>query len=350
MFEFANPNLLYLLLIFIPLITVLYYWYRYWRMQKLKTFGHINVITKLMPNYSKYKHGIKLTFELFIIALMVVLLARPLAGNKEEVEENTSAGIEVAIALDVSNSMLGFSTNDHSQNGISRLQRAKLVLEKLVDKLDNDKVGLIVFAGDAYTQIPLTSDYLSTKMYLRELSPNIVPKQGTAIGAAINMATNSFSADSDVNKAIILLTDAENFEDNAIEMAKAAQDKGIQINVIGLGTPQGSPIPIDGTKGNYLKDNNGNPVTTRLNEEIAQEIAKVGNGIYVNGNNSSVIDNIIKKLDTLGKTNFENVKYSANAEQFTIIAWIIFILLIIDIFILERKISWLDKIKFFSKD
>ncbi len=347
MFEFANPQLLYLLLCFIPLIAIMYYLYRIWRLQKLKTFGQLSIIAKLMPDYSKYKHGIKLTFELTIIALMIVLLARPLAGKKEEVE-STSSGIEVMLALDVSNSMLGFASND--PNGISRLQRAKHILEKLVEKLDNDKVGLIVFAGDAYTQMPLTSDYLSAKMYLRELSPNIVPKQGTAIGAAINMATNSFSADSDVNKAIILLTDAENFEDNAVEMAKAAQDKDIQINVIGLGTTQGSPIPIDNSKGNYMKDKAGNPVTTRLNEEIAKEIAKAGDGIYINGNSSTVVNAVSDKLDTLGKTNFDNVKYSANAEQFSIVAWIILFLLVIDIFILERKISWLDKIKFFSKD
>lgn len=345
MFQFANSNILYLLILGISILTLLYCLYRIWRKQKLNKFGQLRYVQNLMPEYSKYKHGIKYTLELIIISLMIVMLARPLAGEKEEVESST-AGIEVVIVLDVSNSMLGFSNN--GTVGISRLQRAKHILEKLVEKLENDKVGLIVFAGEAYTQLPLTSDYLATKMYLQEISPNMVPKQGTAIGAALNMATNSFSGEKDVDKAIILLTDAENFEDDAIEMAKVAKDNGIQINVIGLGTPQGSPIPLG--NGMYLKDNNGNPVTTKLNENIAKEIASAGGGIYINGNNSSVVSNIIEKLDSLSKTKSDNFKYNANAEQFPVFAWIILLLLLIDVIILERKILWLDKIKFFSKD
>ncbi len=298
-----------------------------------------------MPDASKYKPWIKISLQLLAMAVLVVMLARPRAGAKEQV--SNVKGIEVMIAVDVSNSMLASSTDD--PNGISRLRRAKHILEKLVDKLDNDKVGLIVFAGEAYTQLPITSDFISAKMFINSINTEMVPSQGTAIGAAIDMAMHSFSPNEDTQKAIIIITDGENHEGNAVEMAKAAEKQGIQVNVIGLGSAKGAPIPLNAARNNFLKDNDGKPVTTYLNESMAKEIANAGNGIYVSGNSPSAVSDIDNRLDTLAKSELERVVYSSSAEQFPLFAWIALFILILDMLILERKISWLKKFNFFSK-
>lgn len=265
MFSFANPYLLYLLFL-IPAITGLYLLSRYSRKRKLKRYGKLAVLSPLMPDASRYKPWIKITLQLLAVAALVFVLARPRAGAKEEVSE--VQGIEVMICLDVSNSMLASSTDD--PKGVSRLQRAKLVLEKLIDKLDNDKVGLIVFAGDAYTQLPITSDFVSAKMFLNSISTEMVPTQGTSIGAAIEMAMSSFTPTDDMQKAIIVITDGESFDDDPIAATQTAVKQGIQVDVIGLGSTKGSLIPI-GRNGQFMKDDEGNPVTTRLDEAMAQK-------------------------------------------------------------------------------
>jgi Ca-activated chloride channel family protein len=231
---------------------------------------------------------------------------------------------------------------------VSRLQRAKLILEKLIDKLNNDKVGLIVFAGDAYTQLPITSDFVSAKMFLNSISTEMVPTQGTSIGAAVDMAVNSFTPNDDMQKAIIVITDGESFDDDPIAATKAAAKLGIQVDVIGLGSTKGALIPI-GRNGQFMKDDEGNPVTTRLNEEVAQQIAEAGDGIYVQGASSTVIKDVSEQLDTLAKSDLERVTYSASAEQFPVFGWLALIFLILDIFMLDRKVGWLKKINFFSK-
>jgi Ca-activated chloride channel family protein len=243
--------------------------------------------------------------------------------------------------------MLASSNDD--PNGISRLDRAKYLLEKLIDKLSNDKIGLIVFAGEAYTQLPITSDFVSAKMFLNSINTEMVPTQGTAIGSAISMANNSFTPDETTQKAIIVITDGENHEDDAVEIAKSAAEQGVQIDVIGLGSGKGAPIPINAKKGLYLKDSTGKPVTTYLNENMAKEIAKAGNGIYISGNSSSAVSDIDAQLETLEKSDLERVVYSSSAEQFPVFAWIALIFLIIDIFILDSKNALLKKINFFSK-
>ena len=254
-------------------------------------------------------------------------------------------GIEVMIALDVSNSMLASSTDQSSS--VSRLQKSKLMLEKLINKLDNDKVGLIVFAGNAYTQLPITSDFVSAKMFLSSINTNMVSTQGTAIGAAIKLAMNSFTPNEESQKTIIVITNGENHEDDAIGMAKEAQKRGIQINVIGVGSTKGAPIPLGGP-GAFLKDENGQPVTTYLNEEMAQNIAQSGGGIYVSGNDNNAVNVIDNQLKSLAKSDMEKVVYSKHNEQFPIFAWMALFLLIAEIFILESKISWLKNITFFS--
>lgn len=343
MFSFANPYLLYLLLL-LPAVAALYAWARFSRRRKLARYGRPATLKPLMPDASPYKPGIKLALQLIAIAALVIVLARPRAGAKEEVSE--VQGIEVMICLDVSNSMLASSTDD--PKGVSRLQRAKLVLEKLIDKLDNDKVGLIVFAGDAYTQLPITSDFVSAKMFLNSISTEMVPTQGTSIGAAIEMAMNSFTPTDDMQKAIIVITDGESFDDDPVAATRAAVKQGIQVDVIGLGSTKGALIPI-GPNGQFMKDDEGNPVTTRLDEEMAQTIAREGEGVYVQGASSTVVKDVADQLDTLAKSSLEKVVYSASAEQFPVFGWIALAFLILDIFMLDRKVGWLKKINFFSK-
>lgn len=345
MFSFANPEYLYLLIL-IPVIFGLFLLSRMIRAKNIRKYGNPALLEAQMPDVSKYKPWIKISIQLVALALIVIILARPRAMGNSKAETINVQGIEVMVALDVSNSMLASSTDD--PNGISRLQQAKLLLEKLIDKLGNDKVGLIVFAGDAYTQIPITADFVSAKMFLSNIEPSMVPTQGTAIGAAIKMAANSFTADDKIQKSIILITDGENHEDDAVEAAKGAHDKGIQINVLGVGTPKGAPIPIGG-KGNYMKDESGNIVITQPNEQIAQDVANAGKGIYVSGTNRDALNVLDARLKELSKSNISKNVFSPNDEQFPVFAWVALALLICDIFVLDRKISWLKNINFFSK-
>jgi Ca-activated chloride channel family protein len=343
MFSFANPGLLYLM--FALLVVVgLFLLARYSRRRRLRLYGNPEVLSQLMPEASRYTPTLKLVLQLVALAALVLVLARPRAGAKEEVSE--VQGIEVMVCLDVSNSMLASSTDD--PKGVSRLQRAKLILEKLFDKLSNDKVGLIVFAGDAYTQLPVTSDFSSAKMFLNSISTEMVPTQGTAIGAAVDMAITSFTPDEDVHKAIIVITDGENFEDDPVASVQAAAKQGIQVDVIGLGTTKGALIPL-GRDGQFLRDDNGTPVTTRLNEEMAQKIAEAGEGIYVQGASSSVLNDLDDQLKTLATSSLEKVAYQASAEQFPVFAWIALAFLIVDMLFPERKIGWLKKYNFFAK-
>lgn len=349
MITFAYPHLLYLLLL-LPVVAGLYLWSRIARKRKLRRFGNPETLAHLMPEVSRYMPWVKLIFSLLIIAVLVIMLARPRATSgldADVAETETSRGIEVMVCLDVSNSMLASSTDDEA--GVSRLQRAKFILEKLIDKMTNDKVGLIVFAGDAYTQLPITSDYISAKMFVNSITTDMVPTQGTAIGAALEMAMNSFTPTEDMGKAIVLLTDAENFEDNAVDAAKRASGAGIQVDVIGLGTSRGVRIPLD--NGRYMiNPMTGEEVVTRHDESTGAEIAKAGDGIYVNGASTSAINAVDTKMDELKQAEFERKSFSPQSEQFPIVAWIALLLLVADIFVVTRKISWLKKYRFFTKE
>ena len=343
MFDLANPQYLYLLLL-IPLVFILYWLARKARGRKLAKFGNIKVLKHLMPDVSKYIHGVKVILQLIVIASIVIMLARPRSGEKDQT--STISGIEVFIALDVSNSMLASASDD--PNGMSRLDKAKMLLEKLIDKLDNNRIGLIVFAGDAYLQLPMTSDYVSAKQYIDIISTDIVPTQGTAIAEAIDLAMNTYTSKEDIHKALILITDSEDHLGAGIEMAKKASDQNVQVNVIGLGTKNGAPIPINKDKTDFLTYD-GLEVTTALNEQLGYDIAQAGKGIYVNGISDNAVDDILKQLETLSKTEFKTVKYKSTAELFPLFAWIALILLIVDILILNKKIEWLKRFNFFSK-
>lgn len=349
MISFAYPHLLYLLLL-IPALTGLFCLARMSRARKLKKFGRPEVIQALMPEASKYMPWVKLTVAMLALAFLVIVIARPRATSTlEETARETeeSRGIEVIVCLDVSNSMLASSTDD--PRGVPRLDRAKHLLEQLLRTMRDDRVGLIVFAGDAYTQLPITSDYVSAKLFINSVSTGMVPTQGTAIGAAIDMAMNSFTPDDKTGRAIVIITDGENFEDNAVDAAKRAADAGIIVDVIGLGTTSGAPIILDRQKNVYMQDETGQQVISALNEAEAEKIAKAGKGIYVSGNSSRAVEDIDTQLDGLAKSDFIRTSFSPQSEQFPVFAWIVLILLIADVLTVTRKISWLKRFNFFTK-
>lgn len=341
MFDFAYPYLL-ILLVLVPALWLLYKLSVAVKRKRLRRFGNSSVIAHLMPDASPYKPALKITLQLIALFAVIIILARPRYGEHEVTESRD--GIEVVIAFDVSRSMLAASTDD--PHSTSRLQRAKLLLEKLIDRLGNDRVALVVFAGDARTKLPLTNDFYSAKLMLGDLDPLDYSNQGTSIGEAIEMSMKRFSDTEDVHKAIILITDAEDNEGNGIEAAKIAAERDIQVDVVGVGTSTGAPIVINGEN---LKDKDGNTVMTKVDPEVAKDIAQAGKGIYVNGSAADALDKLSETLDTLGKSKLNNVNYKVSAEQFPLFAWIALILLIIDIFVVERKIGWLKNVSVFGQ-
>lgn len=350
MVSFANPNALYLLLL-IPIIAVFYIFNRISRKKRLEKFGERIDASRLMPDASRYMPNIKIIVELLALAFIIVALARPytqsaVTGQKEE---ESTTGIEIMICFDISNSMLASSTDD--PQGVSRMQRAKFILEKLIGKLRNDKVGLIVFAGDAYTQLPITSDFISAKMFLNSISTDAAATQGTAIGAAIEMAINSFSPESPFKKAILVITDVENFEDNAVEAAKQAASADIQVDVIGVGSDKPMPIPVAEGKSEYIIDQNGEEAHTALDAKLGEEIAKAGNGVYIPGNSPQAVEELTEQLGKLAKTDYKRTLAAAGVnELFPIAIFLAFLLLLIDTLLPYSKIKWLTKYNFFSKN
>ena len=299
-------------------------------------------MAQLMPDVSKYRPDVKFWLVFAAIGLFTVLLARPQFGSKLETVKRQ--GVEVMIALDISNSMLAQDVQP------SRLEKAKRLVAQLVDKMENDKVGMIVFAGDAFTQLPITSDYISAKMFLESINPSLISKQGTAIGAAINLATRSFTPQEGVGRAVIVITDGENHEGGAVEAAKAAAEKGIQVSVLGVGMPDGAPIPVEGTN-DFRRDRDGNVVVTRLNEQMCQEIAQAGDGIYVRVDNSNAAQKVIaQEINKMAKADVETQVYTEFNEQFQAVAWIILLLLLAEMLILERKNPLFRNIHLFKKE
>ncbi len=303
----------------------------------------MSVINRLIPDFSKEKSILKFIFLIIAYVFLIIGLANPQIGSK--LVKGERKGIDIMIALDVSNSMLA---EDIQPN---RLEKAKQAISKLIDKLKNDRIGIIVFAGKAYTQLPITSDYAAAKMFLSTIDPTIVPVQGTAISEAIRLATKSFN-DENHNKAIIIITDGEDHEGQAIEETKQAVDVGISVFTIGMGLPDGSPIPLyNGNKRlGYKKDNNGNTVVTKLNESILQQIASEGNGIYVRANNTSAgLRTIFQKINKIEKKEYESRVFSDFESRFQYFIGISIILLIIELLIVERKSKWSGKIKLFQE-
>jgi Ca-activated chloride channel homolog len=338
MFRFSNPEYLYLLFL-IPALILLFLVANIRQRKRLKVFGDPDLLTQLMPDVSHRRPLLKFLLQSIAITICIFMIAGPQFGSK--LEKSRRQGAELMIALDVSNSMMA---EDVQPN---RLSKAKQILSKLVDKLQDDKIGLIVFAGDAFTQLPITSDYISAKMFMSTITPELVPAQGTAIGEAIGLCMSSFPPKGQSERAIILITDGENFEDDATQAAKSALEEGIKVHVVGLGLEQGSPIPMSNSS-DFRRDKEGNVVITKLNEKMCQDIAAAGKGIYVRADNSNTALKILEgQLDKMTKSELESTVYSEYDEQFDGLAWIVLALLIVDILIQERKNKHLRNVRLF---
>ena len=341
MFRFANIEMLWWL-ITIPVFVIAYIIYTKRKRRQLLEFGDQKLIAQLMPDASKSRPIWKFSLLIVALALLIIAGARPQYGQKETTVKRQ--GIEVMIALDISNSMLA---EDVAPN---RLDRAKQMLSKMIDNMVDDKVGLVVFAGEAFTQLPITCDYVSAKMFLNTITPNLIPTQGTAIGAALQTAITSFGAtESEAGRAIILITDGENHEDDAIAAAQKAQELGIQVFVVGIGKPEGSPIPKPGTN-DYFKDRSGQVVVSRLNEEMCQQIAEAGNGIYVRCDNTNTAMRALQQgMEHIATAELESTVYADYNEQYQSFVLIALLLIAIEFFILSRKNHKLARMDLFGE-
>ena len=338
MFRFESPIYLYLLIL-IPVLTAVYVLMQYRMKQQIKKFGDPELLRHLMPDVSPLRRHVKFALMMLALGLLAVVLARPQYGTRNE--EVKRSGIEVAIAVDVSNSMLCQDVNP------SRLDKSKMIVSKLVEQFDEDKVGLVAFAGSAITLLPMTSDYVSAKMFLDQLNPATISVQGTNMAEAITRATAGFTKKANVGRALILITDAEDNEQGAIEAAKQAKKDGIQIFVLSVGTEQGGPIPMgDGT---FKKDLSGNVVTTKLNEQIGKSIAQAGGGMYVHVDQTDMAQSLLEKeIEKMQKEDISTSMYSEYDEQFVAVALLLFIVLVVEFCIMERQNHWLGKFKLFK--
>ena len=342
MFRFANIEMLWWL-ITIPVFVIAYVIYTKRKQRQLEDFGDPELTAQLMPDASKVRPIWKFSLLIAALVLLIIAAARPQYGQKEKTVKRQ--GIEVMVALDISNSMLA---EDVAPN---RLDRAKQMLSKMIDNMVDDKVGLVVFASDAFTQLPITCDYVSAKMFLHTITPNLIPTQGTAIGAALQTAITSFGAqDSDAGRAIILITDGENHEDDAVAAAKKAQELGVQVFVIGIGKPEGAPIPKPGTN-DYFKDRAGQVVVSRLNEEMCSEIAAAGNGIYVRCDNTNTAMRALQQeLDRIATADLESTIYADFNEQYQSFLLIALLLLVVEVFIMSRRNHRLARMDLFREN
>ena len=340
MFRFEDPIYLYALVL-IPLLAILRFLLIRQQKKRLRKFGDRELVRQLTPDVSRFRPLVKYSLLLTALALLIVMIARPQFGTKINREKRT--GIETIIALDVSNSMLAEDVAP------SRLDRSKMMVENLVDNFTNDKIGLIVFAGDAFIQLPITSDYVSAKMFLSSISPSMIATQGTDIAKAFSMASHSFTQQEGVGKAIIVITDGEDHEGGALEAAKEAKDKGMRVYILGVGSTKGAPIPTG--NGDYMKDNTGQTVMTGLNEQMCREIAQAGGGAYIHvENNSNAQDQLDHELNKLAKKEIESTVYSDYDEQFQAVGILVLLLLIIEICILDVKNPLLKNVSLFKRN
>ena len=326
MLIFANHQYLNLLFL-VPLLPVLYALMLHLRRRRIMRFGDEALVKQLMPSWSRAKGWVRLVLFDLAFAFFVIGLARPQIGAK--LQEHETRGAEIMICLDVSNSMLA---KDYSPN---RLERAKLAISRITDKLQDDRIGLIIFAGSSFVQLPITSDYVSAKMFLSSISTESVPVQGTAIGDAILTAARSFSAQSEKSRAIIVITDGENHEDDPVDAARQAAEMGIRIYTIGVGSLRGEPIPIDG---DLMKDKDGNIVVTRLDEGTLQKVAEAGGGAYVHAGSEEIgLNPIINDLKNLEAERFNSVVFEEYDEQYMYFFAVALVLLVIEMLIGQRR-------------
>lgn len=338
MLRFAVPDYLYLLAV-IPLLTGVYIFAARSRIKRLKRLGNLHTLAGLMPEASVPRVRNKAILFLASLALLAVAMARPQMGSKlKEVERE---GVEIMVAVDVSNSMLA---RDFEPN---RLQRTKYALEKVLEGLDEDKIGVIVFAGDAYVQLPITSDYLTARNFVSRISPDMVSKQGTALGSAISLAASSFTSGSENSRVIILVTDGENHEDNPLAAARHAAEQGIKIYTIGVGTPEGAPIELGN---DFIRDSKGEIVVSKLDEKTLQEIALSTGGAYVRaGNQSMGLQEIIQRINETEKTKLSAMVFEEYDEQYQYFLGAALLLLLLEFLLLSRRNRVLARYNIFNR-
>lgn len=338
MFRFGSPEYLYLLLL-LPLMVVLFVYAVKARCRALERFADRALLPKLMPEASPAR--LKLRFVLLTLAIlfMILALARPQFGSK--LREEKRQGIEIMLAVDVSNSMLAEDFEP------SRLERTKYAIDRLTEKLNEDRIGLIVFAGDAYVQLPITSDYVTARNFAQQISPDMVSRQGTALGAAIDLAASSFSAGSEGSRVIILISDGENHEDDAVAAAQMAAERGIKIYTIGIGTPEGAPIRIGG---DFIKDADGKMVVSKLDESTLEQIAMATGGGYIRASNRSLgLDEIIKQINEVERKDLTESIFEDFSEQYHYPLAIALALLLVELLIPNRRSRLLQCLNIFRK-
>lgn len=341
-FRLGHPENFWFLL-GVPILIGLYFGYRWMIKRNLTRFGAPELMKQLTTNFSISRTNWKFILVVFIYIFLVLALVDPQFGSK--IEKVQRKGIELVIALDVSNSMLA---EDIQPN---RLSRAKRAISKLVGRLENDRIGLLVFAGDAYVQVPVTNDFSAAKMFLSTISTDIVPVQGTSIDAALELAMRSFTPESELEKAVIIITDGENHEASAVELAQEASEKGITVHTLGMGSPEGAPIPIRKVNGQpiFQKDENGKIVVTKLNQKILQEVAAAGGGEYVLANNTTVgLNTLFDHINSMEKKEIESRIYSNYQHQFQYPLGIAILLLIFEILLGNRKSRWADRFNLYK--
>lgn len=341
--KLEEPILLYLLLL-IPLLIALFLFQVYWKKKKQKEFGDLELIKQLSPTKSRFKPVLKFVTILLALTGLILALVNPKIGTKMETVKRQ--GIDIVFALDISKSMLS------EDIAPSRLEKSKQLISQIINSLGNDRIGIVGYAGSAYPVLPMTTDYSIAKMYLQNMNTNMLSSQGTALNDAINLATTYFDA-VDTSKLIILVSDGEDHGDGANEASEIAKEKGIKIITIGVGTVNGGTIPIKADNGviaEYKKDNNGEVVITKLNPTILENIAKNTNAVYIeNSNTKQVVEQVKNVLDNIEKTEFESQEIAEYQTQYQWFIGIAFFLLFLDIFFLERKTSWLQKLNLFNE-
>ena len=326
MLMFADYKYLYLLIL-VPVFLMGYGIMRYMRARRVKTFGDPALVEALMPSRSRSKGWVKAVLFSLAFAFFAIGLARPRTGAK--LAERNTKGAEIIVALDVSNSMLA---QDYSPN---RLERAKLSIARLTERLQEDRIGLVIFAGTSFVQLPVTTDYVSAKMFLNSIDTGSIPVQGTAIGDAFSLSIKSFSAQSEKSRVIVVISDGENHEDDAVGAAKQAAELGIKVYTIGVGSAEGQPIPMDG---GLLKDKDGNIVVTKLNEEMLRDIARAGGGAYIHaGGEEFGLNPIIQDIRRMEDEEFGSVVFEEYDEQYMYFFGIALLLFILEMLIGERK-------------
>lgn len=342
MYQLEYPIYFYLLGI-LPIIWLVYFLYLMWQKKTREKFAQTELFNRLTPEYSLFKSVLKMIFLSLGITFLVIALVNPKLGTALKTVKRS--GVDLVFAIDVSRSMLA------EDIAPSRLEKAKLIVSGIIDKLGSDRVGIIIYAGSAYPLLPITTDHAAAKMFLENAHPDLVSSQGTAIGEAINLSFKYFDADEDTNRYLFIISDGEDHEEGAVDAVKTAKAQAIKTFSIGLGTPNGGPIPISKIGGiKYKTDSEGNMVITKLNEEILKNIASTGKGLYINGNTTKeAINQVEKILNNADKKTFETKEFSDFKDQYQLFLGLGILFLVLDILLLEKKTKWLQRLNLFNE-